>query len=643
MVQLVKRASDVRITEINLSSVITSASSSVACIPIISNQGSTKPLNFTNSNDFISQYGNANPAISNTIQSALNFFTEGNNLWAIRVVGAGSVVPAVLMYTDSTFDVTYLLGVGVADPLNTNIQSLAPSGTTAIALFYPNFGPGSYGDKYAIQITSSGLPQVTNVVGTGSGLGGVLSNGTYEYQIAAIATIGEGLASAQVTVPVSGSSNTGSTTITWSPVVGAIGYEVYGRTTGGTYGLLTTVGGGTYTFTDTGVLTPNVTQQPINNPADVTTAPTFVVSVYDTSNPNQGSLEDWTCTLGLNVDASGVQTELENRINPFSQYIQCVSVASSLVSTPVISSVGPTNMAGGNSGAAPTSSDVVNAMQVFKNKNLYPTNLFINGGIADPVTQLAMDTLVQNRGDAVSLIDVPSISQKSQAAIDYRNLALNLNSTYSALFCPDVLQADLVNGQQVYIPFSGWAAALCARTDRVANAAYSPAGLNRGLVNVLKARYSYDDGQATNLYDAQVNYVRTFVGQGIALWEQQTLSGQSSALSWLSVRRIVNVMKVSLYNFLLYSLQEMNTDSLRRQIVNSCSSYLDTIQAAEGIYGYSVECDNGNNTPATANAGVLVLTIVIVPNIPVHEIQLQMVISKQGVSFSEVLSKVNNG
>jgi phage tail sheath protein FI len=165
-----------------------------------------------------------------------------------------------------------------------------------------------------------------------------------------------------------------------------------------------------------------------------------------------------------------------------------------------------------------------------------------------------MDTLAQSRGDSCALLDVPSASQQFQQAIDYRNLQLNLNSTYSALFSPDMLEADTINGKQQYVPFSGWAAALCARTDRVANPSFSIAGLNRGLVSVLGTRYAYDQGEMDSLFQAQVNYTQTFVGSGTALWEQQTLSTQFSALSWLSVRRITNVLKVALYNFLLYSL-----------------------------------------------------------------------------------------
>jgi phage tail sheath protein FI len=229
------------------------------------------------------------------------------------------------------------------------------------------------------------------------------------------------------------------------------------------------------------------------------------------------------------------------------------------------------------------------------------------------------------------------------AAINYRNLQLNLNSTYSGLFSPDVLEADTINGQQQYVPFSGQAAARCAYTDSVANPSFSIAGLNRGLLSVLGTRYQYDQGEMDALFQAQVNYTQTFVGQGTALWEQQTLAAEMSALSWLSVRRIVNVIKVALYQFLLYSLQEPNDDFLGRQIVSSCSDYLQTIQNARGITAFTVVSDTSNNTAQDFNTGVRNVTVIIIPTIPVHIINLQVVISQQGVSFTEALSQVTPG
>jgi len=641
MTQIVSRASDVRVTEINLSSVITSTSVTVAAFPIVSVQGSTNPMLFTNAQDWLGEYGNPDPSVSMTIQAGLNYFTEGQQAWGLRVVGSGALYAGVLMYAD-TDGTTKLRGQSFANPVNLDISTYVSPGQEAISLFYPIHGQGSYGDNTSIQISTAALTSPTATATANTGSGGSIPSATYTYMVSALGPNGEGLASSPATVITSGLSiPVASITVNWTAVPNAIGYNVYGRVTGGTFGLITTVGAAAVSFVDTNTITPNPTQQPITDAGQVVGSDTFVVSVFDNTQPNQGALETWTCTLLPNVDSSGTQTELEDRINPFSSYIQVLSNVPALPSVPTINAVVETAMTGGNSGTTPTSYQIALAMQIFANKSLYNTNTFVNAGIADPVYQLSLDTLVQGRGDAVSLIDVPSSSQQFQSAIDYRNLNLNLNSTYSALFCPDLLQADLINGKQVYNPPSGWAAALCARTDRVANQAYSIAGLNRGLLNVLKQRYAYDDGEATDLFQAQVNYTRTFVGQGIALWEQQTLAAQYSALSWLSVRRITNVIKVALYQFLLYSLQEMDTDAVRRQIINSCSAYLDNVKASNGLSDYTVECDNGNNTPTTANAGILVVTVVLVPMIPIHEIQLQIVISKQGVAFNEVLAQVN--
>ena len=530
---------------------------------------------------------------------------------------------------------------GVVNPEFPDWPNLVDAPTDEpIALFYPKRGQGSYAN-YSVGIQTQNAETPTGLVATSSNTGGSLPAATYNYQIAALSENGETLVSAPVEVVIAGGAVTNSITLAWTPVALATGYVIYGRTAG-VVGVMVTIGQGTYTFTDTGAITPVVTpNRPIVNPADLPPRnPQFTVSVYDNNLSTTQPVEQFLCTLTPAVDSSGQATELEEIINPFSNYISVVNNTLALLDVPEVTSVVPTLMGGGDSGTAPTSFDVAAAYGIFADKQLYQINTLINGGHADPIVQLAMDTLAQGRGDTVAMLDVPSNSQQFQQAINYRTLSLNLNSEYSALFCPDVLEADLINGKQQYVPFSGWAAALCARTDRVANPSFSIAGLNRGIVNVLKSRYTYDDGQATEMFKKQVNYTRTFIGQGIALWEQQTLSAKQSALSWVSVRRIVNVMKTALYQFLLYSLQEPNDDFTGRQIVSSCTTYLQLIKDARGISDFTVVSDASNNSAAMFNSGIRRVTVVIVPVIPIHEIQLQMVISKQGISFQEVLSQV---
>jgi phage tail sheath protein FI len=117
-----------------------------------------------------------------------------------------------------------------------------------------------------------------------------------------------------------------------------------------------------------------------------------------------------------------------------------------------------------------------------------------------------MTSVAEHRGDAVALLDTPQASQKSDDAIAYRQLHMGIDSSYAALYTSDNFVSDTYNGKKLYTPPSGWAAAVCARTDRLVGASGAPAGLNRGIIPVLGARYNYDDQERTNLFLAQVNY-----------------------------------------------------------------------------------------------------------------------------------------
>lgn len=645
------QGSKVIVQEINLSQVITNASTSVVAQIIVSNQGRTIPVQFTNAQDYLTEYGPPNAQVSRDIYCGLDYFKEGQNLWGLRVAPPDALYAGVVMWTDGTTTHLTPIAAGLVDPTKPNWATLVPTGT-ALAFFYPSKGPGAYGDDFALSIVSADPTQPTGVTATSASTGGNLVAGTYQYQVSATGPNGETLASAPAIVTIAGPQTTNAVTITWPMVANAVGYKVYGRTSAGV-GLLTTLGqvtSGNVTFVDSSTaLVPDTTKLPITSPANAAKpSPTFGINVYDVTQSTSYPVESFNCSYVDYIDSTGLETELEQRINPFSSYIQVTSNVPNLVNPNAIgptTSVAETTMTGGADGTAAlvTSELIAGAWNTFANKQLYAVNILLNSGHADPVVQLAMDTLAQQRGDCVALLDVPSNSQQFQQAINYRRLNLNLNSTYSALFSPDVLEADTINGKQQYVPFSGWAAALCARTDRVANPSFSIAGLNRGIVNVLKTRYTYDQGEMDALFQAQVNYTQTFIGQGIALWEQQTLAAQMSALSWLSVRRIVNVIKVALYQFLLYSLQEPNDDFLGRQIVASCSDYLQAIQNARGISSFTVISDSSNNSAQDFNSGIRNVTVIIVPTIPVHIINLQVVISKQGVSFQEALSQVQPG
>lgn len=656
--QMIARASDVRIQEINLSQYITSNSTTLPGIVVVSNQGTIKPKRFSSAEAFVAEYGQPNPSISHTIQSALNYFTEGQDLWAIRAVSDdGTPRMAGLILSTTTDDATteaYLNGVagGVRDPEKFNIAGAAFDGDDAIALITPKRGPGSYANDIEFSIAKYDAPLddlSLSYTPTGSDETPRFEMDTRAYYAVTVLTKNGETRPALADITVTHSFGAGSINLNWEPSANAIGYRIYRvlhltNPVPTDYALLASVGPNKTEFKDRNVLVPDSTR---HYPGAGAGAPPplasdeYVVTVTQWR-PDEEEIvatETFIVTFEPKVDGSGMQLLIDEQINLYSKLVNI-----KLYSTEYQQDSGLQRefLAGGTSGTAPTSFDVAEAYEQFMNRELYKVNLLINGGLADPITQAAMVSVAERRGDCVALLDVPPAYQEWDKAIEYRQVILNKNSTYAALFNPDLLQADTVNNTTLYVPPSGWVAALCARTDRIAHQAYSIAGLNRGMLNgVLKQRHVFDDGQASALFQARVNYFRTIAGLGLSLWEQQTLSGQNSALQWLSVRRIVNVIKLALYDYLLYSLQEMNSDQIKRAISNTIGAYLKTLKDAQAISDGIV--DMSGNTAQTFNAGILVVRVILIPMIPIHEIQLEVVISKAGVSFNEVVNSLNGG
>jgi len=99
---------------------------------------------------------------------------------------------------------------------------------------------------------------------------------------------------------------------------------------------------------------------------------------------------------------------------------------------------------------------------------------------------------------------------------------------------------------------------------------------------------------------------------------------------------MINVIKGGVKDYLMYSLQEPNDDFLRRMIVTSLTQYLQFWKDARGLLDFQVISDESNNPAAKYNLGILTVTVIITPVIAVHEIGVDIVITKAGVSFKEI-------
>jgi hypothetical protein len=257
-----------------------------------------------------------------------------------------------------------------------------------------------------------------------------------------------------------------------------------------------------------------------------------------------------------------------------------------------------------------------------------------------------MIAICESRRDCIAVLDVTYADVATDLLITaYRNVTLNANTSYAALYVPWVKINDAYNDRIIEVPPSGYVTAQYAYNDAVAYPWFAPAGFNRGVLNILGNSRVFSQGSRDTLYAAGVNPIQTFRGEGKVIWGQKTLQAKNSALDRVNVRRLLitieKAMAISLRPFLF----EPNNDLTRYRVTGMLDEYLAMISAQGGFQtevgdgGYQVICDENNNTPAIIDRNELHVDVFVKPIRAAEFIQLQTIITTTGASFEELISR----
>jgi phage tail sheath protein FI len=375
------------------------------------------------------------------------------------------------------------------------------------------------------------------------------------------------------------------------------------------------------------------------------------VSVYPNTKANDGTffidvmslgsarpVEKYLVHLNYVIDGYGVQINVEEHINKRSSLIRIVQnrVQPEFVTNPnriFINTLLHSQLAGGVDAIKATTSDIITGWELYRDVEQVDVNLLINGGYSIPAIQKNMDDICTQRMDCMAILDVPSTEQAVSNAINFRRNTLMLDSSYSALYCPDYMILDEYNDINIYVPPSGHIAGVYARTDSEAELWFAPAGMNRGRLNIRGVLQNYNQGDRDALYDSQINATRVIPGAGIKVWGADTLQTMASALSNVNVRRLMMFLEKSLGIAALYSVFDPHDVVLRAALKDICERFLKPIKDARGVYAFGVQCDEFNNPPEIVAAGDLNLDIYIDPALPVKRIHLTAIVSKTGAKL----------
>lgn len=214
-----------------------------------------------------------------------------------------------------------------------------------------------------------------------------------------------------------------------------------------------------------------------------------------------------------------------------------------------------------------------------------------------------------------------------------------LNSNYAALYADWMKIIDNYSGVAFWAPPSVKVGGIYVYNDRVGNIWDAPAGLNRGIINgIVDLAFNPNTKEADQLYIKSINYARRYPLDGFILEGQKTTQTKPSAFDRVNVRRLFLRLERLAYQVARYYVYEPNTSYTRRSLVDTLTPTFRTIQAAGGIYSYSIISDNSNNTSDVIDRNELKVAILIAPTKTAEFILLDFVAVRTGTTnFQEIV------
>ena len=173
-------------------------------------------------------------------------------------------------------------------------------------------------------------------------------------------------------------------------------------------------------------------------------------------------------------------------------------------------------------------------------------------------------------------------------------------------------------------PIAADIAGCMARTDRLADPWWSPAGLKRGqILDTVRLDVNPSEAQQDSMYDNKINPTITFSGEGTVLWGDKTLATPSSTLSRINVSRLFIYLKKTIGAAARDILFELNDWETRTSFINAVTPMLENVRARRGVYDYRVVCDETNNTPSIIDTNQFVADIYIKPSKSINFIRIR--------------------
>ena len=285
---------------------------------------------------------------------------------------------------------------------------------------------------------------------------------------------------------------------------------------------------------------------------------------------------------------------------------------------------------------------LIEGWSLFSNPESMDINLLFTGESSATVSKYVIQNIAETRKDCIAFVSpsrevvVNNPNVLSDIIAWRQDSAFNVNSSYGALDSGWKYQYDQYNDTYRWVPLNADMAGLHARTDDTNDAWWAAGGLNRGQIkNIVKLSWNPGQSARDELYQAGINPVTSFPGQGIVLFGNKTLLAKPSAFDRINVRRLFIVLEKAISRSARYTLFEFNDPFTRAQFKSMIEPYLRMVQGRRGIYKFMVECSEKNNDDYIISTNQFVADIYIQPERTAEFLTLNFVSTDNSAIFTE--------
>ena len=279
-------------------------------------------------------------------------------------------------------------------------------------------------------------------------------------------------------------------------------------------------------------------------------------------------------------------------------------------------------------------------IKTFKNPESININVFATPGIDilnnTNLVEDAIEMVEEERSDSIYIVTTPDYENDEIIDIDdlvSRFDATGIDSNYTATYWPWIQVNDTENNVLIYLPPTRDVCRNIALTDKVTFPWFAVAGVERGIVDGVKARKRLTLSDRETLYENRINPIVTFPSPNLVILGNKNLQVKDSALNRISVRRLLLQARKLISAVSLRLLFEQNDEIVREEFKSLVNPILQNIKSERGLTDFRVEVDS---SPEAIDRGELNGRIFIKPTRALEYITVEFVVMNTGASFEDV-------